>query len=79
MLLQSYRFRLQTASETFTQQNTTSNSNNLLFYFKGDQGLTQTFILPLSKLNKDVYESTLELLDVGNVNRVNIFMILLSF
>jgi len=45
MLLQSYRFHLKTVSETFTQQNLTFNSNNLLVYFKGEQ---KTLIIPLN-------------------------------
>jgi len=76
MLVQLYRFRLQTASETFIQQNNPSNSDNLLLYFKGEQGLTQMLIIPLIKLNENVYESVLELVDVGNVNRKNIFIII---
>jgi len=72
MLLQSYYFRLKTASETFTQQNLTSNSNNLLVYFKGEQGLTQTLIIPLNELNKEIYESRLELLDVGNMSLAHV-------
>jgi len=79
MYLQSYRFRLKTASETFTQEKLISNSNNLLIYFKGEQGLTQTLIIPLNKLNEEIYESTFELLDVGNVNRINTFPVLLCF
>ncbi len=79
MLLQSYRFRLKTASETYTQQNPTSNSNQLLLYFKGEQGLTQSLIIPLNKFNKEIYESTLELLDVGHVKRTNFLIIFLDF
>ncbi|CAF3635995.1 unnamed protein product [Rotaria sp. Silwood1] len=68
MFLQSYRFRLKTASETFTQQNNNvSNSNTLLIYFKGEKGLTQTLFVPLNKLNEDIYENKIELLDVGNL------------
>ncbi|CAF2761699.1 unnamed protein product [Rotaria sp. Silwood2] len=68
ILLQSYRFRLKTAPETFTQQkNNVSNSNTLLIYFKGEQGLTQTLLIPLSKLNEDIYENKFQLLDVGNL------------
>lgn len=73
MRLQTYRFRLKTESETYIQQKITPNLNNLLIYFKGEQGLTQTLIVPLNKLNKEIYESTYELLDVGNVRRINIF------
>jgi hypothetical protein len=79
MLLQPYRFRLKTAPETFAQKNNVSNSNNLLLYFKGEQGLTQTLIVPLNKLNENVYEKSLELLDVGNVNRTNLFTIFYTF
>jgi hypothetical protein len=80
MLLQPYRFRVKTAPETFTQQQISTkdekfNSNNLLLYFKGEQGLTQTLVLPLNKMTDDIYDSTLELLDVGNVNRANTIII----
>jgi hypothetical protein len=79
MHLQSYRFRLRTAIETFKQQNSKSNSNNLLVYFKGERGLTQTLIIPLNKLREEIYECALELLDVGNVNRGNYLIFFLLF
>jgi hypothetical protein len=74
MVLQPYRFRLKTSPETFTLKNKISHSNNILLYFKGEQGLTQTLTIPLNKLNENVYEKSLELLDVGNVNRANVFI-----
>lgn len=67
MRLQTYHFRLKTEIETFSQQKIISNLNNLLIYFKGEQGLTQTLTISLNKLNKEIYESSIELLDVGNV------------
>ncbi|CAF1208147.1 unnamed protein product [Rotaria sordida] len=73
MLLQSYRFRLKTAPETFIQQNNNiSNSNTLLIYFKGEQGLTQTLFIPLNKLNEDIYENKFELVDVGNLSLAHV-------
>jgi hypothetical protein len=77
MRLQSYRFRLKTAVETFKQQNLKSNSNNLFLYFKGERGLTQSLSIPLSKLHEEIYEITLELIDVGNVNQMNCFILFL--
>ncbi|CAF1996077.1 unnamed protein product [Rotaria magnacalcarata] len=71
MSLKSYCFRLKTASETFTQQNNLSNSDTLLIYFKGEKGLTQPLSLLLIKLNESLYENTIELLDVENVNKAN--------
>lgn len=76
MHLQSYRFRVKTAIETFKQQNSKSNSNNLLVYFKGERGLTQSINIPLNKLREEIYESTLDLIDVGNVNRMNYLILL---
>ncbi|CAM4771263.1 unnamed protein product, partial [Rotaria magnacalcarata] len=73
MSLKSYCFRLKTASETFTQQNNLSNSDTLLIYFKGEKGLTQPLSLLLIKLNESLYENTIELLDVENVNKANNF------
>ena len=68
MQLQTYNFRLKTSSESFSQKNQITNFDNLLLYFKGEEGLTQTILLPLNKLKEEIYESSLELLDVGNVN-----------
>jgi hypothetical protein len=68
MLLQPYRLRLKTASATFLQKNVLSTSNRLQLYFKGEQSLTQTCIIPLHKLTEDTYECPLELIDVGSVN-----------
>jgi hypothetical protein len=76
MHLQSYRFRVKTAIETFKQQNSKLNSNNLLVYFKGERGLTQSINIPLNKLREEIYESTLDLIDVGNVNRMNYLILL---
>ena len=36
-------------------------------YFQGERGLTQTFVLPISGFQDDTYESTVNVLDVGNV------------
>ncbi len=76
MHLQSYRFRVKTAIETFKQQNSKSNSNNLLVYFKGERGLTHSISIPLNKLREEIYESILDLIDVGNVNRMNYLILL---
>lgn len=79
MLLQSYHFRLKTASETFTEQNHLSNSDSLLIYFKGDKGFTQSLLIPLGTLNEEIYEKQVELLDVGNVNKMSRFLIIILY
>lgn len=59
----TYDFCLRTASYDVSP----TNSDSLLVYFKGDQGLTQTIHVPLDKLKNNIYENTFDLIDVGNV------------
>ena len=68
LLVQSYRLRVKAERDlTLAKRSLHSRSNHLLVYFKGEQGLTQTLMLPLSQIKDGVYENFFELLNVGNV------------
>ena len=54
-----YRLTLNASSDM------TQGSDHLSVYFKGDQGLTQTLSIPLID---GLYQTDVNLLDVGNVN-----------
>ena len=69
LLVQSYRLRVKAERDlTLAKRSPHSQSNHLLVYFKGEQGLTQTLILSLSQIKDGVFENLFELLNVGNVN-----------
>ena len=67
MLRRSYRLRL----KTFSENQSISDSNSLQLYFKGETGLTQTIRIPLKKLLEEIYEKSIQLIDVGNVDQLN--------
>lgn len=72
LLVQSYRLRVKAERDlTSANRSLRSQSNHFLLYFKGEQGLTQTLMLPLSQIKDGVYENLFELLNVGKVNSLD--------
>ncbi|UJR14200.1 hypothetical protein I4U23_001193 [Adineta vaga] len=41
-------------------------------YFKGEKGFTQTIMIPLNQFIEEIYECSLELIDVGNLSFVHV-------